>query len=131
MEEINLVNMYNYLFLYVIIWDISVFILFFDNSVGYLVNVCVNINFNLGVNIIVLLIGKFFFWEISVSLWYFYKFCVKEKKELYFFDCGFVVYVYILLWCWVCDNKVWKLLFSCERDVILCEIVYIFSFDLV
>lgn len=45
MEEINLVNMYNYLFLYVIIWDISVFILFFDNSVGYLVNVCVNINF--------------------------------------------------------------------------------------
>lgn len=61
MEEINLVNMYNYLFLYVIIWGISVFILFFDNSVGYLVNVCVNINFNLGVNIIVLLIGKFFF----------------------------------------------------------------------
>lgn len=60
MEEINLVNMYNYLFLYVIIWDISVFILFFDNSVGYLVNVCVNISFNLGVNIIVLLIGKFF-----------------------------------------------------------------------
>lgn len=61
MEEINLVNMYNYLFLYVIIWDISVFILFFDNSVGYLVYVCVNINFfNLGVNIIVLLIGKFF-----------------------------------------------------------------------
>lgn len=62
MEEINLVNMYNYLFLYVIIWDISVFILFFDNSVGYLVNVCVNIIFfNLGVNIIVLLIGNFFF----------------------------------------------------------------------
>lgn len=27
--------------------------LFFDNSVGYLVNVCANINFNLGVNITV------------------------------------------------------------------------------
>lgn len=61
MEEINSVNMYNYLFLHVTTRDISVSTLFFDNSVGYLVNVCANINFNLGVNITVSLTGKFFF----------------------------------------------------------------------
>lgn len=48
-EEINSVNMYNYLFLHVTARDISVSTLFFDNSVGYLVNVCANISFNLGV----------------------------------------------------------------------------------
>lgn len=67
MEEINSVNMYNYLFLHVTTRDISVSTLFFDNSVGYLVNVCANINFNLGVNITVSLTGKFFFREIIVQ----------------------------------------------------------------
>lgn len=61
MEEINSVNMYNYLFLHVTTRDISVSTLFFDNSVGYLVDVCANINFfNSGVNITVSLTGKFF-----------------------------------------------------------------------
>lgn len=63
MEEINSVNMYNYLFLHVTTRDISVSTLFFDNSVGYLVNVCANINFNLGVHITVSLTGNFFFFS--------------------------------------------------------------------
>lgn len=88
MEEINSVNMYNYFFLHVTTRDISVSTLFFDNSVGYLVNVCANINFNLGVNITVSLTGNFFFREISASSRYFHKLCAKEKKELHPFDCG-------------------------------------------
>lgn len=88
MEEINSVNMYNYSFLHVTTRDISVSTLFFDKSVGYLVNVCANINFNLGVNITVSLTGNFFSREISASSRYFHKLCAKEKKELHPFDCG-------------------------------------------
>lgn len=80
MEEINSVNMYNYLFLHVTTRDISVSTLVFDNSVGYLVNVCANINFKLGVNITVSLTGKFFFREISASSRYFSQALCKGKE---------------------------------------------------
>lgn len=88
MEEINSVNMYNYLFLHVTTRDISVSTLFFDNSVGYLVNVCANINFNLGVKHYCFTDRQIFFREISASSRYFHKLCAKEKKELHPFDCG-------------------------------------------
>lgn len=121
--------MYNYLFLHVTTRDISVSTLFFDNSVGYLVNVCANINFNLGVNITVSLTGKFFSRDQRQFAIFSQALC-KGKERVASLWLWTRVYAYISLWRRARDNKVWKLSSSRERDVILCETAYTPSFDL-